>query len=425
MLISFLSIISLILTTMSANAPASFNFPHEDLTPIEGVPDYLSVIKLKSQLYANSASVHSLRGSGVHGHSVIVLGVQEYNRIANLAHGGNANDWVAPQHPGAAPTYPANATARQIQEIKDQYDRNLAEFKTYQQVEVALKRQLLAAVKNEYVCALADPLYGFSNVTCRQLLEHLETNYGTLDQDALAKNMNNLEAPWEPSETLDGFWQRFTDAQQIAQHGGDPLTPATCMRIARKLLLDSGLFPLDIRDWDKKPAAEKTWDNFKTFFTAANKERVKNTTTGQLGRAFAAATVRGGQGSPSRMSPLTVGTDGSGSSNGEWSYCWSHGYVKNPQHNSKTCTKKAKGHQEDATLGNMMGGNNTIRRARGEKNTYAQLNKPVQRTAPRGPGGGGAANSARIVTGDPDEVTVQTSNSSVTTAAGTGNGQQE
>ena len=37
-------------------------------------------------------------------------------------------------------------------------------------------------------------------------------------------------------------------------------------------------------------------------------------------------------------------------------YCWTHGYKVRVGHNSKTCTKRAKGHQEEATRDNIMGG---------------------------------------------------------------------
>jgi hypothetical protein len=42
------------------------------------------------------------------------------------------------------------------------------------------------------------------------------------------------------------------------------------------------------------------------------------------------------------------------------SYCWSHGYCRcNPgkeDHNSITCTKKGKGHKDEATADDKMGG---------------------------------------------------------------------
>jgi hypothetical protein len=37
-------------------------------------------------------------------------------------------------------------------------------------------------------------------------------------------------------------------------------------------------------------------------------------------------------------------------------YCWTHGYRVSATHNSKTCTRRAVGHQEEATRDNNMGG---------------------------------------------------------------------
>ena len=37
-------------------------------------------------------------------------------------------------------------------------------------------------------------------------------------------------------------------------------------------------------------------------------------------------------------------------------YCWTHGYLVDPRHNSKNCKKKKPGHQDNATRDNNMGG---------------------------------------------------------------------
>ena len=39
------------------------------------------------------------------------------------------------------------------------------------------------------------------------------------------------------------------------------------------------------------------------------------------------------------------------------SYCWTHGVTNNPSHTSQTCRNPAQGHQQNATVTNMMGGN--------------------------------------------------------------------
>ena len=37
-------------------------------------------------------------------------------------------------------------------------------------------------------------------------------------------------------------------------------------------------------------------------------------------------------------------------------YCWSHGWTRNLDHNSKSCSRTLDGHKQDATLNNKMGG---------------------------------------------------------------------
>ena len=71
---------------------SAFKLPHPELTRIDGMPDYLSIQRLKRELVANAISVYSTRGNGALGHAVLILGNAEYNRVANLPGGGNANN---------------------------------------------------------------------------------------------------------------------------------------------------------------------------------------------------------------------------------------------------------------------------------------------------------------------------------------------
>ena len=218
-------------------------------------------------------------------------------------------------------------------------------------------------------------------------------------------NLHDLDTPWDPSVTMDPFWNKFIQAQAVAHAGGEDITETTVIRKMRDLLDKSNLFALDIREWDSLPVAERTLDNFKTRFTEANKRRVKKQTANQmLGFAGAAQATTPTSGTPTSGTPTThsatpatlvcfAGT--------EFSYCWSHGLTTNTLHNSITCTKKANGYQSDATIMDMKGGNNAIRHKRGEKNTYKQLNNTPPRPANAntnvaGPAGAAGANTAEI-----------------------------
>ena len=100
-------------------------------------------------------------------------------------------------------------------------------------------------------------MYGYANVTVHGILVHLQTIYGQLNQDALTANLAALEEP--RLRTL-----------RVSEEGGDPITEATLVRIYRNKFKNSGIFPLDIRDWDNKPLADRSCANLKIHFTKAN-----------------------------------------------------------------------------------------------------------------------------------------------------------
>jgi len=261
--------------------PASDKFTFKELTRIEGEPNYAAVANLKRECFTNLQAVHSLRGNGRLGLSVLVLGDAECNRLAN-PNGGVVFNWVAPVHPGPAPVFPNGATAAASARIQEQHKRDVDEFHEINEAEASIKQIVLEAIEENFILSLRHPAHGFANVSTRQIIEHLEANYTTLDQDQLAENLQTLALPWEPANTMEPLWQRAVAAQEVAQHGGEPIAEVALLRIFRQTIIDTGLFALDVRDWDKRPADERTWVNFKTFFSDANKKRCKEMTAGQL-----------------------------------------------------------------------------------------------------------------------------------------------
>jgi hypothetical protein len=51
-------------------------------------------------------------------------------------------------------------------------------------------------------------------------------------------------------------------------------------------------------------------------------------------------------------------------------YCWTHGAGPNKDHTSATCKLPQTGHRCEATMVNMLGGNNLIHRRRGETQVF-------------------------------------------------------
>ena len=136
-----------------------------------------------------------------------------------------------------------------------------------------------------------------------------------------------------------------------------------------------------------------------------------------IGSAFSAVP---GTKTPAVTVPCVLVSD----TKGKWEqfyYCWTHGLGFNKDHTSLTCTKKAEGHKEDATILNMQGGNNTIRRQQGERAVWKPL--PRQPRCPSTP----RANGARGDTPPPATPSPMPSdtNNSATTAGRNDSPQQE
>lgn len=398
---------------MTATAPSTeallAAFPHESLPKIVGKPDFDSLTSLRRLLCANAASVHSLLGGGAHGHLGMVLSVPSYQTLVP------GTPYDPPVFPGAIPTHAPGATAAVRSDTNATFTSDLRTYREYHALQAALRKQLLAAVDPVYLKALRDNTVGFANVTIRRMLEYLFLHHGTITPLQLQEKINTLDSPWEPDTELADLFKSFEDVREFALAGDIALTNAQLLMAAYTAIYKSGLYFTDLEKWDDKPAANKTWANFQTFFTAAqHKLQARQRTAGSAGyhgahamvaqleaaelhaqqlaaaaqhdRTNNLATMRAltntitelstqvrlltqqlatkdntilqlRQHQPSPPDAATIVTNNRRrlpKDNG--SYCWTHGYCVHRDHSSATCTNKAAGHQIGATKQNTMGG---------------------------------------------------------------------
>jgi len=332
--------------------------PYPTLTPFrEGeMPTAWDYLKLQKELIANAASIPSTWANNAWGH----LGVLLYDAQLQGITGGVAayNDPNLPAVPIFAGAAAVVATQR------EQHQRDMEVYHLHMKVANALKAQIIEAVPDALLAAEKDPITGYGQVPVRDLLTHLQTMYGDITDDDLVKNLELAAAPWNPDTTPDSVFAQVTEARSFAEEGGDPISDNQAMRIIQEAFEKSGVMDEALKDWRKKPANEKNLDNLKEHFAAAYKELKRNTTTKTAGYNTANQAVTE-DGTPKY-------------------YCYTHGLGYNPKHTSKTCTKPCTTHKKKATLNNMMGGNNTIQRKRGEKAEW----KPTRRNNTDGPAAG-------------------------------------
>ena len=345
-------------------------FPHPTLTRIVGKPTNSSIKLLLKEVYANARAIPSTRGGGAHGHLGLVLSAADYLVLAHVA-------FELPAHPGATPVHTPNATAAQITEANRVYMATLQELNIATSVRNEIKQQIISAVDRLYIEALEDEDYGFADVTISAILNHLRTTYGTITRADLETTRRSIATVWNVDDPIENLWSRLKEIRRIATAGEEPLSNATVMELTFLMFEQTGVFQVACDTWRIKPAADKTYANFMEHFTEENKERLRKLTAAQAGFGANTATLElppippavtpprqpsqaadaNALASRSLMTPIQVGTV-------QMAYCWTHGLSTNTSHTSATCQRKADGHRDDATVTNMLGGNDRIRQGR-------------------------------------------------------------
>lgn len=345
------------------------NFPHVVLTSLPNErPTRLSLRLLQMEVNSNAVSVPSNRGNGALGHLAIVVSDATYQVASSNI------PFIAPPHPGAAPNHNVQPTSGPIiAEINRQFIADLAEYRTYYNTEAAIKQQIIAAVPSTFINEVRDDMLGFATVSVLKILTHLHTTYGALTTDDLDTNMSNLHKDWNPTQPLEDLFEQIRKCREFAK-ATDPISESTAVRAIISNLEKTGLFTDAIRDWRKRPTVDHTLLNLKLDFTEADRERQRKQTTSKAGYHTSAAAI-------TKHTPPTAPTSGSNNSTMMY-YCWSHGYSSNQEHHSGNCKFPAPGHRTEATVCNMLGGCNFIRRRRNEIQVYTKPKTTPQNAAP-------------------------------------------
>lgn len=381
-------------TTTATSVPDTFPFPIISKMHAPGEePDYARLQEAFMNLNANAASVNSNAGDGRLGLIHLTIGDAEYQIISTAG-----VPFVPPPNPGANPVIPANSTSAAIAEIRRQFTEASRIYRVYVNTDAALKKQVIAAVDDEFISVLKNDLYGYALITTRQLITHLKTTYGTISQTEIDHAADRLKSPWTIDTPIETLFRQFDKNNAIMMAGNQGLTVEQVVAAAYKLVAATGHFESGCRDWRKKSEAQKTWAAFKVHFKEAEKDRKLEATTGSAGFAnnaemiqcvtheavqaavanwtqIQAQTQAPGGDTLARFERIILNleselkktneelakikaTGGGGSKKPtKRNYCWTHGCTYGV-HTSAACRSKAEGHQDAATYRNRLGGSN-------------------------------------------------------------------
>ena len=224
--------------------------PTPTLTKIIGSPNYEAIKQINDELTANAYSIQTNLGCGTVGYARLTLLPATYATISIAA-------WIPPPNPGTQAGIPANSTAIQIATINRSFDTASTIYATYRMVGNALKKQLLAAVEDIFICSLKQPYIGYGNVTVLDLLTHLFMTYAQISPGDLALNEARMKKEYDPNLPIERIFQQIEDAVAYADHGNDPISAVTVTNRAYTLVFQTGIFVDDCKEWKRLPPFRK------------------------------------------------------------------------------------------------------------------------------------------------------------------------
>ena len=313
----------------------------------------------------------------------------------------------------------ADSTADTLQTIKA-FELQQQTHLKYVATVVALRNLILNAVDNKYISDLEDDLTGYAKVSPLQLITHLWSSYGTVDDADHAANEEAMKKPWTPPVPIATLFEQLKKGQEFAARGNEIIDDTQLIRWGYQNIKNTGLFNRECEKWRKKAAKEKSWTDFKKHFILAYDDHLKyeSSTTTASEATYTAnqvqqilqdelSTIMGSTSDstpPTYPPPLepapatanvaltiddvrrviqeTLASHAPSQSSSQSSsltttasrtprtplvaqgllrgkpvsYCWTHGVTSNLRHTSASCRRKATGHKDEATFSNRMGG---------------------------------------------------------------------
>ena len=246
----------------------------ETVTKIHGQPTNQDLTTLEKELIAILANIPTTLGGGNHGHAGILMEPTRYLLTTGVPFNNPAN-------PGNYPlTVAGNAAAGVRARAEAEHKEEVREYETFQGVIQATKDIFLEAVDHEYLLEIEDEILGFLNQTPTDMLNHLRNRGGALDFADTKTLLAERDGEWDASEVPQLYFNRVEKAIQGLTRAGINSDLNERRDMALYYLKASGEFDAAVREWENKPAVNKTWQNIKTFISTEHaKENKQNNLT--------------------------------------------------------------------------------------------------------------------------------------------------
>jgi len=195
-----------------------------------------------------------------------------------------------PVRPPAYPAIPNDATAVIHARSEAEHATIVKDFTSYEAAERAVAKFIREAVDEIWYCDLCHATTYYTNVTAKQLMDHLTTNCGGLHPSELISLPTEMIGYYSEADGIPEYINMMEDAQRKLARANLPMSDDQLVAIASTAVLASNHFPRPTDEWEARPRAEKTWAEWKLHYRATHLARKRQLlASGKTPTAFGAA----------------------------------------------------------------------------------------------------------------------------------------
>jgi hypothetical protein len=113
-------------------------------------------------------------------------------------------------------------------------------------------------------------MVGFSNISARDMLDHLLRTYGNITTIDLEINFEHMRRAWDSQQPAESLFKQIQECADYSEAGGVLIGHPQQINVGYAKIFAAGHFMSACRWSNEKPLAEKTWAQFKSHFSAAH-----------------------------------------------------------------------------------------------------------------------------------------------------------
>ena len=128
------------------------------------------------------------------------------------------------------------------------------------------KNQLDLAILQWLMNEIEDCITGLKNVTIINIFDHAFDRKGHIDDNLVQQYHQAFRQPISVAEGIKAYIDKQEDCQRFFQDAKQPISDAQMVSQSQLHVTETGLFNKEYLTWIKRLWANKTWNDFKTYW---------------------------------------------------------------------------------------------------------------------------------------------------------------